>query len=913
MVLLTTKLYLPSARARSRIVPRPRLIARLNEGLHAARPLLLISALAGCGKTTLLGDWIAQSQRRVAWLSLDEGDNDPNRFWTYFIAALQTVQPNVGEGAGVILQGMGQMGEQPLPLESFLTVLLNEMTASPDGFALVLDDYHVITTPAIHEGLTFLLDHLPPQMRVIIASRADPPLPLARLRASNRMTEFRDGDLRFTPDEVAVFLNQVMGLDLSADDIAALEARTEGWIAGLQLAALSLQGRDETSRRRFVSTFTGSQRYILDYLVEEVLHRQPETTQAFLLQTSILARLSGPLCDAVTGGADGQAMLEELERANLFLIPLDEERRWYRYHQLFAEVLHHRLQQAEPDHLVVLHRKAATWSVEHRLIDDAVRHALAAGDALWAARLVEQHVEEVLRRGEGETLRRWLSAVPQAVVRSRPRLALSQALAAFNAGRLEAVEPLLEDAEQALASTPNEPYEPSIGRELSMMANVPASIALLRASLVGLRGDAERVIELVRLALTYLAEDERGPRISVRWNLALADWMRGCLTEAERAFADLVAEGRAVGEPHLTLSAGAVLGRVQCAQGRLNAALRTYQEGLDFAARTGPSAVLSAAVAHVGMAEVFYERNQLEQAQRHVTEGIPLARQLTSTQSLATGLTTLAWIRQARGDPAGALEAIDEAARVMPALAVVALYNPVPAERARLLLAQGDVMEAARWVEGRGLEEEDEPSYPQEREYLVLVRVLLARNVPDRALGLLERLGAAAEAQGRTGSVIEVRVLEALAFDAIGEHARALAALGEVLALARPEGYVRVFLDEGAPIAGLLGQVTGEQRPYALQLLAALDRLEPGGVEAKAHPPALSSVHARHPTLIEPLTERELEVLRLVAEGLSNPEIAQKLYLSVGTVQVHLKHIYGKLEVSSRTQAAARAHELSLL
>jgi LuxR family maltose regulon positive regulatory protein len=606
-------------------------------------------------------------------------------------------------------------------------------------------------------------------------------------------------------------------------------------------------------------------------------------------------------------------MLEELERANLFLVPLDDERCWYRYHQLFADLLRSRLQAADPKRVPELQRTAATWYEAQGLIDDAVRHALAAGDAAAAAQLVEQHVETILRHGEGETLRRWLAAIPQEVVRSRPRLALAQAIAAFNAGRLHAVVPLLEDAERSFATTPSASYKPSIGREVSMLTNVPASIALLRAALAGLRGNAERTTELVQLALSYLGEDERGPRFSARWNLALADWMHGHLTAAERAFSDIVAEGRAAGELHLTLSGGAVLGRVQRAQGRLDAALRTYQEGLEFAARSGRSPVLSAAMARMGIAEVLYERNQLEQALRHITEGIPLSRQLTSTQALASGLATLAWIRQAKGDPVGALEAMDEAYQVMPTVEVVALHNRVPAERARLVLAQGNVMEAARWVTARGLGEEDAPSYPREREYLVLVRVLLARHEPERTIGLLTRLGTAAQVQHRMGSVIEVRVLEALALDAVGQHTRALASLVEALALAGPEGYVRVFLDEGRPIAGLLRQVTGAQWPYAERVLTAMERSEPGGVAAPAHSPARRSVHAQHPPLIESLTTRELEVLRLLVEGLSNQAIAQKLYLSVGTVKVHLKHIYGKLDVRSRTQAAARAHELGLL
>jgi LuxR family maltose regulon positive regulatory protein len=923
--LLATKLHLP--RAHQNLVPRPRLAERLDAGLNY--PLTLISAPAGSGKTSVLSAWIPHSERCITWLSLDEGDNDPTRFWLYVIAALQRLRPDLGKQAHALLQAQGP---QPQPIESVLTVLLNEIAAFLEnssthstssggaaeqaplqaGFALVLDDYHVIDAPAIHAGITFLLDHLPSQMHLIIASRTDPPLPLARLRAGNLLAELRLEDLRFTSEEVDLFLNRVMGLQLAVDDVAALATRIEGWVVGLQLAALSLQGRDEEAKRRFVSSFTGSQRYILDYLVEEVLQRQPEGTQEFLLQTSILTRLTGPLCDAVTGRVDGQALLEELERANLFLIPLDEERGWYRYHQLFAEVLRLRLQQTHPDLVAELHRKAATWCASHGLIDNAVRHALAAGDAAWTARLIEQHVEEILRRGEGETLRRWVAVVPQEVVRDRPRLILAQAIAAFNAGRLEAAEPLLDDAERAL-TTPSEPYEPSIGRQASMLANLPVAIALLRAALVGLRGDAERTTELVRWTLTQLTEDEQVPRFSGRWNLALADWMCGRLAEAERAFTDIVAAGRAAGEPHLTLSAGSALGRVQRAQGRLGAALHTYQEGIEFAARIGSAAVPTTAMAHVGMAEVFYQRNQLEQALHHATAGIPLGRQLISTLSPAIGLATLAWIRQAFGDPAGAQEAIDEAYQVMPAQGIAALHNPVPAERARLLLAQGNVRGAVDWADARGLGEADEPSYPREREYLVLARVLLAKNVPDRALGLLERLGAAAEAQARIESVIEVRLLAALALDALGEHARAQAALVEALALARPEGYVRVFVDEGAPMAALMRQVTGEQRSYAEQLLAAY----PEGLEARdlrlADAVPASSLKPQASTLVEPLSERELEVLRVLATGLSNRAIAQKLYLSVATVKVHLKHIYGKLAVNSRMQAVARARELNLL
>jgi LuxR family maltose regulon positive regulatory protein len=909
--LLTTKLHIP--RARPKLVPRQRLIDRLDEGLK--RPLTLISAPAGSGKTTALSVWIPRSECCIAWLSLDEGDNDPTRFWTYFIAALQMLQPELGENAQALLRAQKP---EPPPIESFLTVLLNEIAGFPDdlsteftlseaegrttGFVLVLDDYHVISNPAIHTGITFLLDHLPAQMHLIIASQADPPLPLARWRARGQLGEIRADDLRFTPEEAATFLNQMMGLDLSASDIAALEARTEGWIAGLQLTALSMQGRTDVTD--FIAAFTGSHRYILDYLTEEVLQRQPEEVQSFLLRTCILDRLCGPLCDAVTGETNGQAMLERLERANLFTVRLDDERHWYRYHHLFAEVLRLRLQRAQPDQVPELHRKAAAWSEEHGLIDDAVGHALASGDAAWAARLVEQHVDDVLRRGEGATLRRWLSAIPEQVVRSRPRLSLAQAIAAFNAGRLEEVEPLLADAERALDMTPINPYEPSVGEEASALVNVPAAIALLRASWAGYRGDAERMSELARLALTYLSEDERGPRYSVRWNLALADWMRGRLAEAERTFADIAAEGHASGPGalHLALSAGSILGRVRRAQGRLEEALRTYQDGLEFAARIGLATAPSAGMAHIGMAEVLYERNQLEQALRHAGEGINLGRRLTSTQSLANGLAILAWIRQALGDPAAALAAMNEASQFIPNLEVVALQNPVPAERARLLLVQGDTGEAERWMDRRGLSEEDEPDYPREREYLMLARMLLARKAADRALSLLKRLGSLAATQARNESVIEVQLLEALAFDAVGDQAHAMNALAGALALAEPEGYIRIFVDEGAPMVRLLQQAEsrGVTPHYVGQLLAAFGE-------------AASGVAPTARLLPEPLSERELEILRLVAAGLTTREIAAELVIAVGTVRTHLKNIYGKLEAHSRLQAVERARALKLL
>jgi LuxR family maltose regulon positive regulatory protein len=893
-VLFATKIGIP--RIRPDLLPRSHLIGRLEQA--ASRDVVLVSTPAGFGKTTLLASWAKRTERPLTWLSLDRDDNDPGRFWRYIVAAVDRIHKGIGEQALSLLNASAQP-----TLKAIVTALLNELAAGPDELVLVLDDYHLIVSPAVHDSLAFLLEHLSPGLHVVISSRSDPPFPLARLRARGQLTELRAADLRFSSEEAAALLRRVWGLNLPEESIAALEVRTEGWVSGLQLAALSLRGASDPAQ--LIQRFTGSHRYILDYLTEEVLEQQSDDVRSFLLQTSVLEQLSGPLCDVLTGRSDGQEMLPHLERANLFLVPLDEERHWYRYHQLFADLLRARLQEADPKRLPELHRKAAAWYKEYGLVSEALRHALAAGEAVWAARLLEQHFEEVLRRGEGETLRGWLAALPQELVRARPRLALAQVISAFNAGRLAAAEPLLEEAEQALATAPSEPYEPSIGKELSMLANVPASIALLHAAIAALRGDAERTTELVRRAQAQLAEDERGPRISVRWNLAQADWMRGRLAEAERAFADIVAEGREAGEPHLTLTASSALGRIQRAQGRLDAAFRTYQEGLEFIARTGPTLVLSAAVAHVGMAEVFYERNQLEQALRHVGEGISLGRQLTTTQTLASGLATLAWSRQAMGDPAEARQAMDEAYQVMLNREIVALHNPVPAERARLLLAQGDMKEAARWVEQRGLEAEDEPGYARELEYLVLARYLLSQNMPDRALALLERLGAAAKAQARMGSLIEVHLLQALGFQAAGKADQAMKVVAQALMQAEPEGYIRTFVDEGRPMAALLHRALsrGVTADYTSRILAAFPSVDQG---MQPSPPVASSFN-------EPLSQRELEVLRLLASGASNQEIAEELSIALTTARKHVSNIIGKLGVTNRTQAVSRGRDFGLL
>src|SRR5580698_9505496 len=804
-VLLATKLHVPGPRPG--FVARPRLARALGQGL--ARGLVVVCAPAGFGKTALLADWVRSGDHRVAWLSLDAADNDPVRFWRHVIAALDRARPGIGERAGPLLGPPA-----PLSFEGLVTALINELAAQPgDGeVLLVLDDYHLIDARQVHGALEFLVEHLPPGLRLALASRSDPPLPLPRMRAGGQLAELRADDLRFTADEAAALLREAMDTELPGAAVAALAARTEGWAAGLQLAALSLRGQADPAG--FVAAFSGSHRYVLDYLAGEVLDRQPEELRAFLLETSVLERLSGGLCDAVTGRTDSQAMLEQVEHAGLFLVPLDEVRGWWRYHHLFADLLRARLQQERPGRVAGLHRAAAAWCEDHGLADDAVRHALAAGDAVWSMRLVERHADAFLMRSEGATLQRWLAALPAGLVGSRPRLLLAQARLALLSHRVDAAEVALDAAERALASAPgmaDEPFEPSVGRAASHLANMPAAIALGRTLLAALQGDAARAITFGRQTLAEVGEGEWLLASHANGYLGVAEWLRGRLAEAERALSSSIAQGRAAGQPAMTAWVYKDLGQVQRAQGRLDTAAGTYRQALEDAAATGRAALPAAGIAYVGLAEVAYQRNELDAALRHVTEGIGACRQMNFTQPLATGLATLAWIRQAQGDTAGAREAMDEAGQAGQGPGVAGLLNPVPAQRARLQLAQGEVAAAAQWTTAAGLSP-DETGYPREPEHLVLARVLLAQDRPGAALALLQRLHAAAVSQDRAGSVIEIGALQALALAAAGEETAAVDALAGALTLACPQGYVRVFADEGPPMAALLGALVAAQR-----------------------------------------------------------------------------------------------------
>ncbi len=894
-VLLATKLHMPASRPGQ--VLRPRLTARLDEGL--ARGLILAAAPAGYGKTVLLADWARRGEHPVAWLSLDAGDNDPARFWRHAVAALDRARPGTGERVAPLLGPPA-----PTSFQGLVTALINDLAG--EEALLVLDDYHVISAQQVHESLSFLVEHRPAGICVVLASRSDPPLSLARLRARGQLTEIRVAELRFTPAEAGKLLQQAVSA-LPDASVAALAARTEGWAAGLQLAALSLRGHDDAAG--FVAAFTGSHRYVLDYLAEEVLERQDEGLRTFLLETSVLERLSGPLCDAVTGREGSQALLEEAERAGLFLIPLDEVRGWWRYHHLFADLLRARLQQEQPGRLAQLHRNAAAWCEERGMADDAVGHAAAAGEMLWAARLIERHFDTVYYwRSEGATIRRWVSALPPDLAGSRPRLLLVQALMTATGGNLGAVEPLLGAAERAAASAAEEPFEPTAGRAGSMLVNVPALIALHRSYLAQLRGDAENTAAFAQRVLAELGGGERLVESLAQWNLAVAEWLRGRPTQAARAFASSIAAWRTVGQHTLSAYGGYQLGQVQQAQGRLDAAARTCLQAMEFAARPGQPAPPTAGPAYVGLAEVAYQRNELDTALRQVTDGIALCRRFVYSAPLAAGLVTLAWIREAMGDPAGAREAMGEAGEASPGPA--GPLNPASAQQARLLLAQGDVAGVARWAQQNGLGPDDEPDYAREPGHLVLARMLLAQDRPGRALALLDRLHGAAATPDRAGSLIEIGALRALALAASGDEEGAVTALTGALMLACPQGYVRVLADEGAPMAALLGRLIAAQRTgraaaeVPLGYLARLQRAFAAG------PPASNPCPSG---IVNPLTSRELEVLEMLAAGRSNLAIAGELVVTLDTVKKHVGHVLGKLGAANRTEAVARARELNLL
>ena len=891
--LLSTKVHVP--RRRRGLVSRSRLSERLSRGDQAA--LTLVSAPAGFGKTTLLTEWLtAAGGRSISWLSLDDRDNDPVVFWTYVITALQTAVPGVGTGALAVLH------EPHASMDEVLATLVNDLDAVPDDVVLVLDDYHVITAREVHERMTFLLERLPSHVHLVIATRADPVLPLARLRARGELVEIRAADLRFTAEEAAVYLGEAMGLVLTAEQVSALDARTEGWIAALQLAALSMQGRDDIGG--FIAGFAGDDRYIVDYLVEEVLLRQSAEVRAFLLQTSVLRRLSGALCNAVTGGDDGREMLEALERANLFLVPLDDRRQWYRFHHLFADVLQARLLNERPDAVAELHRRAGVWFEGNGDRSEAIEHALAAGDHQRAADLVERAIPTLARGRQEATLRRWMEALPAALFRTRPVLSVGYAGALMSTGEMTGVEALLRDAQRWLDDPRSEAAAAVADRD--WVRRLPGQLAMHRAGHALATGDVSAGMDHARRALDLAAPDDHLARGGPAAILGLAHWTTGDLAAAHRWYAQGMACLDEGGFSSDVVGGAVTLADIRIAQGRLREAMSTYQRGLARAEAAVP-ALRGAADMHVGMSRLFLERNDLEAARYHLALSQELGTRADLPKNPHRRRLTMARLAQLDGDLGAALDLLDEAERLYDA-DFSPDVRPIHAVRARLWLADDRLGDALDWARDRGVSVDDDLSYLREYEHITLARVLLARSAADRdrvslreATGLLDRLLFAAEEGERTGSVVELSVLEALARRADGDEPGALSSLERALTLAESEDHVRGFLDEGPGLAELLHAEVdrGVARRYALRLLD-------DGPAADDRAPDQTS-------LVEPLSVRELEVLRLLGTDLDGPAIARRLFVSLNTVRTHTRNVYAKLGVNGRRAAVRRATELDLL
>jgi LuxR family maltose regulon positive regulatory protein len=931
-------------------VLRSRLVDRLNQGIN--RKLTLISAPAGFGKTTLISEWAScfghneQSVQdappaRTAWLSLEEADSDPARFFTYLVAALRTVAPGIGESVVGSLQSV-----QPLPIEPILIALLNDITTLSGKIILVLDDYHAVDSKAVDEALTYLIDHLPPGLHLVITTREDPQLPLARLRARGQLTELRASDLRFTSSEVADFFVG-MGIHLLPEEMAALDERAEGWIAGLQLTALAIQGSQDIRGYipGFIQAFSGDHRYIMDYLVEEVLKRQPEGVRSFLLQTSILDRLHGPLCDAVTGQAGGSTQLEALERDNLFVVPLDDQRRWYRYHHLFADVLLSHLKAERPDQVAGLHRRASVWYEQHDARYDAIWHALAAEDFARAADMIERAFPEMSRKRQEPVLLGWLKALPETLVRDRPLLCNLYAGALMQTGVMEGVEDWLLAAERWLIAAGDEGDLFDALPSTMVVVNqeeyrrLPGWVALHRAGQSLMLGKVDETIRHAQRVLDLAPEDDFLRRGGAAALLGLAFWAVGDLEAARQIYPESIEYLQRAGYLSDATGCTLALADIVITQGRLHEAMSLYQQALRLASELGEPTLRGTADMLVGMSELYYEQNDLPAAAQCLVRAKDQGEHTGLPQSRYRWRVAMAHIREAEGDLSSALDLLDEADRLY-MTDFSPNVHPIPAMKARVWAAQGRLEDALGWVREQKLTAADNLSYLHEYEHITLARVMLSsyqRELADRSTqgaagaalqkvsAFLDRLLDAATTGKRWRSVIEILILLGLVQHAQGNIPAALKPLQQALALAEREGYVRMFVDEGSPMKQLLREVSVRKTHpvYTTKLLAAFEMDDPRrqGDEADTVPPVLVTDEAQPSknillepaSLIEPLSQRELEVLRLFKTELSGPEIAQELMVALSTVRTHTKSIYSKLNVNSRQAAVRRAAELNLI
>jgi LuxR family maltose regulon positive regulatory protein len=904
--ILATKLYIPPLPPKA--VVRPRLVKQLADGLSLGSKLTLISAPAGFGKSTLVGEWIASCERQAAWLSLDENDSDPSRFLIYFISALQKISPNLGAGLLDALQS-----PQSPPIETVLTALLNEITINSINFILVLDDYHLADAQPVDDILSFLINHLPAQMHLVITTREDPFLPIPRLRARNQLTEVRAADLRFTSSEAAEFLNEVMELGLSAEDVAALENRTEGWIAGLQLAALSMKGQQDV--HGFIQAFAGDHRYIVDYLVEEVLRRQPEPVRNFLLHTSILERLNGLLCDAVTTQTGSKSKLEQLQRGNLFLISLDDKRAWYRYHHLFADVLRMHLMAERPDLVPVLHHRASEWYEQNGLTAEAIRHALAAKDFERAAELIEKAIPFMRQSRQEPTLLAWLKALPDKIFQNHPVLNINYAGTLLQNGQFDGVESRLRDIEQWLAAPEDARIQP-VYVDKEDFQRLPSSVHMYHAAIALAKGDVTNAMSHASKVLELAPENNNFPRGAALSLLGLASWTSGDLETAYQMFSNGMDHLQKMGFISDVIGGSVTLADIRITQGRLREAMSIYERGWQLATKQGEPVLRGAADMHVGMSGLYYERNELNTAEQHLLKSKDLGELNGLPKNPYRWRVAMARILEARGDLDSALDLLDEAEPLY-----VGDFSPnvrpIQALKSRVWVKQGELEKALAWARERKLSIEEEPSYLREFEQVTFARILLSQCQSDHsisllhdAMGLLERLLKAAEAGGRMGSAIEILILQALARQMQGDFRSALPSLERALKLTEPEGYMRIFLDEGLSMAELIREANDREIApnYTRKLLSAFEAERKGIREGT--PPTASPASS---SLIEPLSQRELDILRLFKTELSGPEIAQELVIALSTVRTHTKSIYNKLNVNSRRAAVKRAIELGLI
>lgn len=893
MILLNTKLHIPPKR--SAWVYRETHIQALNR--LTDYKLALIAAPAGYGKTAFVSEWAQQTTFDVAWLSLDAQDNDPVRFWNYVIGAIQTASPQTAEKTLPLMQE-----PNPLPIENFLSVLGNELASLPNPFALVLDDYHDIETSIIHKELEFFIECLPPSVHLIIITRSDPPLPLARMRARHQLLELHTSDLRFSGDEIVTFFNTVMGLSLKPDELTDLDKHIEGWVAGLQLAGLALQGHDH--RADFIASFAGDHRDVVDYLGDEILDRQPESVQKFLLETSILEHLSADLCDTLTGASNSQTVLEHLERHHFFVMPVDDHREWYRYHPLFAEFLRHQLGLKYPRRTKELHLKASYWCEHNGLPLAAINHALAASDDEHTATLVQGIGEFLIwQRTELNTLLGWLNAMPNTVVRQNPRLCLYHAWILYLTNQMHEAEERVRDAENALKSNDNVRDPLAAGM-----------LAAVRSSITGIHQQFSITLPLARQALKQLPHEAVSWRCVASINLGITCAAVGEMHEAIDVLEFAVELSYELGSSFAILSAFWHLSSLQTNQLLLRDAEKTCHQLEMASQRPGLHLFQTDGYTALMLGEIMLERNQTDEAERYLLKSVDQINPEGFPMALVRTYVALARLKAIQGDTQSAEYYFDRSEQIERTHKLYGRVSALSVYRIRRWLQEGNWDATERWVAQNRLGLDDEWTFHREPYYLMLARYYITRdNQVNKAMPLLERIRHRAEADNRTGSLIRALILQALALDTQEDDQQAVEVLSHALSIASLEQPIRVFADEGKSLATLLEKVLNLQRKGKLKLSIPLNYLLLLRATLDEQTSPAAPIARTLLSGIENLSERELEVLRLLAEGLNSGDIAERLNIAVETARKHIKNIYAKLDVHNRWQAIKRAEELTLL